>query len=193
MKYILNSNKKSSNFYVLPKVHKSKKIIEETNESNNICLNMQPPEDLKGRTIAGGQNSFTQGISSILEKILTPLVSCLKTYIKDDQDFIRKLPTHVDYPCVLASCDVASVYTSILHDLGLETLSYWIDKKQNLIPESFTKASILEAVSFALSSSNFQFYSYIFLQLVGTAMGTKFAPPYAYLSVGHLENTILFP
>ena len=37
---------------------------------------------------------------------------------------------YVEYPCVLASCDVVSLYTSISHDLGLETLSYWIDKKK---------------------------------------------------------------
>ena len=47
-----------------------------------------------------------------------------KTYIKDEWDFIRKLPPHVDYPDVLASCDVVSSYTSISHDLGLEALSY---------------------------------------------------------------------
>ena len=45
----------------------------------------------------------------------------------------------------------------------------------------------------ALSSKNFQFDIYMFLQLVGTAMGTKFAPPYACLSVGYLEEIILFP
>ena len=33
----------------------------------------------------------------------------------------------------------------------------------------------------------------MFLQLVGTAVGTKFAPPYACLGVGYLEETILFP
>ena len=33
----------------------------------------------------------------------------------------------------------------------------------------------------------------MFLQLVVTAMGTKFAPPYACLSVGYLEEAILFP
>ena len=33
----------------------------------------------------------------------------------------------------------------------------------------------------------------MFLQLVGTAMGTKFAAPYQYLSVAYLEETILFP
>ena len=65
---------------------------------------------------------------------------------------------YVEYPCVLASCDVVSLYTSISHDLGLETLSYWIDKKKpNLIPEHFTKAFILEAASFVLSNNNFQF------------------------------------
>ena len=85
---------------------------------------MQPPEDLKGEPIVGGPNSPTQGISGLLEKIFIPIVSCLKTYVKDDWDFIRKLPSHVDYPCVLASCDVVSLYTSIPHDLRLETLSY---------------------------------------------------------------------
>ena len=80
MKFILNSNWKSSNFYILPKVHKSKKIIEEISKSNNICANMQPPDDLKGIPIVGGPNSPTQGISGLLEKILTPIVSSLKTY-----------------------------------------------------------------------------------------------------------------
>ena len=79
LKYILNSIWKSSNFYVLPKVRKSKKIIE-INERNNICLNMQPPKDLKGRLIVDELNPPSQGISGLLEKILTPIVSCLKTY-----------------------------------------------------------------------------------------------------------------
>ena len=154
---------------------------------------MQPLEYLKGRPIVGGPNAPTQGISWLLEKILTPIVSCLKTYIKDDWDFIRKLPSHVDYPSVLAGCDVVNLCTSISHDLGLEALSYWIDKKRDLIPKRFTKAFILEAASFVLSNNSFQFDSYMFLQLVGTPMGTKFAPPYACLSVGYLEETILFP
>ena len=85
---------------------------------------MQSTEDLKGRPIVGGQNSATQDINGLLEKILTPIVSCFKTYIKHELDFIRKLPPHVDYPDVLVSCNVVSSYTSISHDLGLEALSY---------------------------------------------------------------------
>ena len=79
---------------------------------------MQLPEDLKGRPVVGGPNSPIQVISGLLEKIFTPIVLCLKTYIKDDWNFIRKLPSNVDYPCVLASCDVVSLCTSIPHNLG---------------------------------------------------------------------------
>ena len=83
---------------------------------------------MKGTLIVGGPNSCIQAISDFLENILTPIVSCLKAYLKDDWDFIRKLISHVDHPCVLASFDVVSLYTSISHDLGLEGISYWIDK-----------------------------------------------------------------
>ena len=109
---------------------------------------MQPTNNLKKRPIVGGPNSPTQGISRLLEKILTTIVSCLKTYIKDDWDFIRKLQFHIDNTCVLASYNVVSLYASIPHDLGLEAISYWIDKKRNLIPKHFIKAFILEAALF---------------------------------------------
>ena len=33
----------------------------------------------------------------------------------------------------------------------------------------------------------------MFNQVIGTAIGTKFAPPYPNLSAGFLEETILFP
>ena len=150
---------------------------------------MQPPQDLKERPIVGGLNSPAQGISSLLEKILNPNCLMFENNIKDDWDFIRKLPSRVDYSCVLSSCDIVSLYTSVPHDLGLEALLYWIEKKRNLIPERFTKAFNSEPASLVLLNNNFQFDSYMFLQLVGT----KFAPHYACLSVGYLEETILFP
>ena len=121
--------------HAFPKVYKSKKITKETNQNNNICVNMQPPENLKRTSIVGGPNSPTQAIRGLLEKILTSIVLYLKLYIKDDWDFLRKLPSHADYPCVLASCDDVSFYTSAPHDSGLEALSYW--EKQP--PEVFCK------------------------------------------------------
>ena len=35
------------NFYVLPKLNKSRKIIEEINKSNDICVNMEKIENLR--------------------------------------------------------------------------------------------------------------------------------------------------
>ena len=63
---------------------------------------------------------------------------------------------------------------SIPHDLGLEVLSYWTDKKWNLIPERFTKAFILVAAPFVLLNNNFQFDSYMFLQLAGVVINGAF-------------------
>ena len=60
---------------------------------------------------------------SFREKYIS-IVSCLKTYINNDWDLFIKLPYYVDYPWVLANCEVVSLYTSISHDLGLEALSY---------------------------------------------------------------------
>ena len=65
-------------------MHKSIKIIEEINESNNIRLNIQPPQDLKGRPIVGGPNSPIQGIIALLEKILTSILHVWKHILMED-------------------------------------------------------------------------------------------------------------
>ncbi len=43
--FITDFDLKSSNFYVLPKIHKSKEIIEKIKSSNNKFINMLPPSD----------------------------------------------------------------------------------------------------------------------------------------------------
>ena len=62
-------------------------------------------------------------------------------------------------------------------------------KYRNLIQSRFSKEFILETAEFVLKSNN----CILLNQVMGTAMGTKFAPPYANLSVGFLEETVLFP
>ena len=51
MKYILKKNRNSSNSYVFPKVYMSKKITDEINKSNDICVNMKPPKHLEGKLL----------------------------------------------------------------------------------------------------------------------------------------------
>ena len=67
-----------------------------------------------------------------------------------------------------------------------------IEKKRDLIPQRFTKEFILESIEFVLKNNNFLFDSKMFNQIIGTAMGTKCAPPYACLTIGYQEETKLF-
>ena len=90
------------------------------------------------------------------------------------------------------SCDIESVYTSIPTELGLETFEYWIMRKGDLIPRHFIEEFILEAIEFILKNSNFLFDTKMFNQIIGTAMGSKCAPPYACLTIGYQEETKLF-
>ena len=86
-----------------------------------------------------------------------------------------------------------SLYTNISHELGEKALSYYISKYRDLIPERFSKEFIIESAMFVLKNNNFLFDRQMYDQVIGAAMGTIFAPPYACLSVGFLEETKLYP
>ena len=83
-----------------------------------------------------------------MEMILKPIVPHLITYIKDDWEFIKCLPRFLTVDSDMYSCDIASLYTSIPTELGLETIEFWIMRKRNLIPQRLTKEFILESIEF---------------------------------------------
>ena len=184
---------KTSNFYVLPKIHKSKEIIGKISSSNQEFVEMSPPTDLKGRPIVAGPVSPTQRLSEFVHTLIKPIVSHLNTYIKDDWDFLLKIPYEFSNPVSLYSYDITSLYTSFPHCLGLEALTYWIEKRRDLIPIRFSNDFIIESAKFVLENNNFLFDNELYRQIKGTAMGTKFAPSYACLTIGFLEETRLFP
>ena len=125
-------------------------FLEEIEKSNEISIQMEPPNSLKGRPIIAGPKSPSQRLSSILEKILTPLVPKLRSYIKDDWDFFKKLPRNLDPNFAFLRCDIASLYTNIPDELGLRALLYYIAKYRNLIPVRFREQFILEAAKFLI-------------------------------------------
>ena len=124
--------------------------------------------------------------------MLKPIVSRLTTYLKDDWDFLRFLPSSLNFDSELYSCDIESLYTSIPIDVGTEAIDYWITRKSNFIAEQFTKELVINSIKFILKNYNFLFHSKMYNQFSQTAMGTKFAPPYACLTIGYQEETKLF-
>ena len=151
------------------------------------------PDTLKSRPICGGPKAVTQGASKLLDRILSPLVPHLKSYIKDEWDFVRKIPKEVEGNFKLMSCDIVALYPSIPTDLGLQALEYWIDRLRPVINNRFTKQFILQLAEFVLKNNFFVFDGKMFHQVIGTAMGSIFAPPYSQLTLGFLEETRLYP
>ena len=147
-KYVCNEEWTEAYFYGLPKLHKCKEITETMREQSRDYIKMLIPPSLRTRPICGGPNAVTQGASKLLHEILSPLVTNLKSYIKDEWDFVRRFPQHVSFDATLLSCDIVSLYSSIPTDLGLEALEYWINKLRDQIP-----IALRENLSWNLPSS----------------------------------------
>ena len=124
---------------VMLEIYKYQDILEENETFSEIYIQTEPPNNLKGRPIIADQNSPTQRLSSLLEKILTPLIPKLKSYIKDDLGFLKKLPRNLDPSFTFLTCDIVSLYTNILYKIGLRALLCYITKYKNLIPIRFSK------------------------------------------------------
>ena len=51
------------------------------------------------------------------------------------------------------SSDISSLYTSILTELGIEAIDYWLHKKRELITQRFTNDFIIESLKFVLKTA----------------------------------------
>jgi hypothetical protein len=155
---------------------------------NDTYVKLPRPSDLKLRPIVAGPSSSTQGLSNLLDLILIPLCKTVPSFIRDDLDFLKYIPEKVQENKLLVSFDITSLYTNIPHDLGLEAVQFWIEKFPTEIWEIFSKEFILKALQIVLKNNHFQFDDQHYLQIRGTAMGTKVASTYAMLVMGYLEH-----
>lgn len=189
-KYLVDFDNRNSNLYGLPKIHKSDQIKKAIIEQNATYVKVTTPADLTFRPIVAGPQCPTSRLSSLLDELLKPLVTNVKSYIKDTRDFITHLNTitNIEIEDTLVTFDVKSLYTNISHDLGKNAIAYWIEKHRDQIPTRFSLNFILEGLTIVLKNNTFYFNDKYYLQLTGTAMGTKVAPSYANLTLGWLEE-----
>ena len=80
----------TSNFYGLPKVHKSKQINEAIQQQSNRYMEIQEREELTARPIVGGPNCPARPLSQVINIILKLFLNHKKRYVKDDIDFLGK-------------------------------------------------------------------------------------------------------
>ena len=118
----------------------------------------------------------------------------LHSYIRDSKHFLQLLQSLPPLPenAILMTPDVTSLYTNIPHEEGIESVLHYMKLHANTLspgtPNPHTIGVLLETI---LKNNNLLFMDSHFLQLVGTVMGTKAAPPYPNLFMGRHKETIL--
>ena len=89
---------------------------------------------------------------------------------------------------MLVTADVVGLYSSIPHSAGLNS-----SKKafENRVNKQIPTNDLVNMAKFVLSNNYFEFSKKVFQQISGTAIGTKFAPPYACIFIDEVETEFL--
>ena len=167
-------NIRTARFYLLPKIHK--------------CLT---PGSVPGRPIISGNGCSTEKISSFVDEHIKPFVKTVPSYIRDTTDFINKLENTQNLPKTffLVTLDVTSLNTNIPNHEGLTAVACTLRRHRPAY--RISHQSILSLLKLVLHCNNFIFEDKHYLQIGGTAMGTKLAPSYANIFMGELESKML--
>jgi hypothetical protein len=176
--YLHNPQPRTAQLYLLPKIHK----------------NTSP---VPGRPIVSANNCPTERISQLVDHFLQPLVSKTKSYVKDTTDFLHKISQIKDLPTnsILCTVDVTSLYTNIPNTAGIEACRKFLNLHRLNSNSTDTKPhteSLMDCLKYVLTKNNFDFNGKHYLQVGGTAMGTKVAPSFANLFMADFEDTFVY-
>lgn len=146
----------------------------------------------KERPIVASCNSITENISQFVDHWLQPIMQTLPSFVRDTTDFINLIEkTRLNSEVVLASIDVSSLYTNIPHREGIEACVQALKHQPNPDPLRPAPEVIGELIGLVLKNNVFEFDEKYFLQIQGTAMGTKLAPAYANIFMSVIETQLL--
>ena len=99
-KILFRPNPRTSNLYLLPKIHKK----------NN-----------PGRPIINSVGSLTETISALVDEILRKYSKLAKSYIKDTSHFLQEIQKiEIHQGDIIATVDVTALYRNIPHEDGIQ-------------------------------------------------------------------------
>ena len=166
-------NKGAARFYQLLKVHKS------------YPEGSLPP----GRPIISGNDSLTENLSKFVDFHTKPLVNKIASHIQDTPDFLRILDTtnknnEICDTDILVTIDVVGLYTNIDQNEGIQKMTSALERREDkTIPTNF----LIKLLNLVLKGNIFEFNNQLYLQLIGTAMGSAMAPSYATLFMEDID------
>ena len=174
LKYFSYSFKNASclgKMYLLPKIHK--RLF-----------------DVPGRPVISNCGTPTEKVSEFLDHHLQPVMKSGKSYVKNTGDFIEKIRNLGKIPkdSFLVTADVVGLYPSIPHEAGLNALYEKLEQRSD---KKVSSTDLVNMAEFVLKNNYFEFDTKVHQQISGTAIGTKFAPPYACIFMDKVENEFL--
>ena len=128
-----------------------------------------------GRPIISGSGSFTENISLYVEHHIKELANKHPSHLQDSPDFLREIEKLnemqiIEEGDILVSIDVSGLYTNIPQSEGLEAVSDALEERNDKrIPSDY----IVKLLELVLKNNIFEFNRELFIQMIGTAMGTK--------------------
>ncbi|XP_031747711.1 uncharacterized protein LOC116406864 [Xenopus tropicalis] len=136
--FIKNDTPKSAIFHHLPKIHKKER----------------PPV---GRPIIAGIGSLGENLCEFIDHFLQPLVLRLPSYLRDSGHLLHSLDNYQwNSPNLKwASIDVASLYSCIPHDLGLQAIEFHLNQYSTYNSNLIT--FLLKSIYFLLTHNFFYF------------------------------------
>ena len=170
-RFLLQTDPKPGRFYILPKIHK---------------------QGNPGRPIVSSNSHPTERISQFVDYHLKPLVQTTQSFIKDTTHFLNKLQQLGQLPnnAILVTLDVSSLYTNIPHNEGIDACRHFLDTR-NRTSSTISTETLCDLIRMILTMNNFTFHDRHYLQIHGTAMGTRMAPSYANLFLAKFETDAL--
>ena len=172
--YLLNFPMRISRFYMLTKIHKGK----------------FPP---LGRPIISGNGCPNERISQFVDFFLKEVAPKGRSFLKDTTTFLQCINANsvIQPDCLLVTLDVTSLYTKIPNNEGIRAAEIALEETRpgGQCP---TNNSLFDLLRLVLTCNNFTFHGENYLQVGGTAMGTKAAPNYAVNFMNYFEDRFVY-
>ena len=142
-----------------------------------------------GRPIVSANESHTERISAFVVHFIAPIVKLGRSYVRDTGDFLRKIGevNSLTGNEILATIDVSSLYTNIPNNEGCDAVYQALLRTRGLGVNP-SNLSLTELLAQVLTLNNFKFNDRHYLQIGGTAMGTRLAPSYANIFMSDFED-----
>ena len=109
------------------------------------------------RPVVGRPNFPLRLLSQLIDIIFKPFLVHIKSYVKNNLDFLRKCSRKNSDTTTLVTFDVKSLYTSITHNYGLEGIGFWIEKDPDSLHSTFSKGFVQTSIKIISGNNNCTF------------------------------------